>query len=249
MIMRALALATTALACAMVSGCGSSSTTASVPVRPATTSTVAAIGVTVPTPAPLPRPKPKPKPAPLTQPPAGPSPGSLPQTEQLPSASTPAFHAEMAALWNGVRDDSVGAALPAFFPEGAYVQLKQIAGAQSDYRDRLMVDYGLDLGAAHSLLGADPTSASLVEVQVPASYAHWVNPGACYNGVGYYEVPNSRVVYREHGELRSFGIASMISWRGAWYVVHLGAILRSGAGGEVDEPSTGAGVSAPSSTC
>jgi hypothetical protein len=155
----------------------------------------------------------------------------------------------MAALWNGVRADSVGAALPAFFPEGAYVQLKQIAGAQSDYRDRLVVDYGLDLGAAHSLLGADPASASLVEVQVPASYAHWVNPGACYNGVGYYEVPNSRVVYREHGELHSFGIASMISWRGVWYVVHLGAILRSGGGGEVDDPSTGAGVSAPSSTC
>jgi hypothetical protein len=111
----------------------------------------------------------------------------------------------------------------------------------------LVADYGLDIGAAHALLGSDPASARLLEVMVPQSYAHWVDPGACYNGVGYYEVPNARVVYRQHGEVRSFGIASMISWRGVWYVVHLGAIV--GTSGLVDDPSTGAGESAPSSTC
>jgi len=31
--------------------------------------------------------------------------------------------------------------------------------------------------------------------------------------------------------------------------VHFGAILRSGGGGEVDDPETGTGYSAPSSTC
>ena len=41
----------------------------------------------------------------------------------------------------------------------------------------------------------------------------------------------------------------MISWRGVWYVVHLGAILRSGESGMVDEPSSGAGVSTYSGTC
>ena len=49
-------------------------------------------------------------------------------------------------------------------------------------------------------------------------------------------MPNARVVYREDGQIRSFGIASMISWRGVWYVVHLGAILRSSDAGAVDEP-------------
>jgi hypothetical protein len=83
---------------------------------------------------------------------------------------------------------------------------------------------------------------------VPESYAHWVSPGACYNRVGYWEVPNARVVYRLGGELHSFGIASMISWRGVWYVVHLGAVLRTG-GGVVDDPSTGVGQPVPSSTC
>ena len=75
-------------------------------------------------------------------------------------------------------------------------------------------------------------------------------PGACYNRVGYYEVPNSRLVYREgDDEERSFGIASMISWRGVWYVVHLGAVTRRVTEGVVDDPSEGVGESAPSSTC
>ena len=67
--------------------------------------------------------------------------------------------------------------------------------------------------------------------------------------MGYYEVPNARVVYSENGASRSFGIASMISWRGEWYVVHLGAVLRSSEAGAVDEPAVGPGSSAYSSTC
>jgi hypothetical protein len=155
----------------------------------------------------------------------------------------------MDALWSGVRDNALAAALPAFFPESAYAQVKQIADPRGDYTSRLLPDYRLDLGAAHALLGTDPRSARLVEVRVPQSYAHWVDPGACYNGVGYYEVPNARVLYTQNGQIHSFGIASMISWRGVWYVVHLGAILRPSAAGVVDDPSSGPGQPAPSSTC
>jgi hypothetical protein len=56
-------------------------------------------------------------------------------------------------------------------------------------------------------------------------------------------------VYQLDGQTRSFGIASLISWRGEWYVVHLGAILRNSAAGEVDEPAVGPGYSVPSRTC
>ena len=153
----------------------------------------------------------------------------------------------MAALWDGVRLGSVQTALPAFFPEAAYVQLKAIGDPAGDWSGRLVRDYALDLSAAHAVLGADPGAARLVRVIVPADYAHWVDPGACYDSVGYYEVPNSRIVYRQGGAIRSFGIASMISWRGVWYVVHLGAIV--GPSGVVDDPSGGEGYSAPSSTC
>jgi hypothetical protein len=167
----------------------------------------------------------------------------------MPTAHTRAFHAEMAALWQGIRSDSVRAALPAFFPEAAYAQLKGIADPTGDWQGRLVADYRLDVAAAHVLLGPHPAGAQLVTVQLPAAYAHWVAPGVCSNTAGYYEAPNARVVYRSDGEVRSFGIASMISWRGVWYVVHLGAVLRPTGGGVVDDPSTGPGVSAYSSTC
>jgi hypothetical protein len=84
---------------------------------------------------------------------------------------------------------------------------------------------------------------------VPQQYAHWVRPGTCENGIGYYEVANSRLVYEQGGQTRSFGIASMISWRGVWYVVHPGAVERSTNQGAVEDPEMGEGTSQPSSTC
>jgi hypothetical protein len=155
----------------------------------------------------------------------------------------------MTALWQGISAGSASAAMPAFFPEGAYAQVKAIADPRADYANRLVHEFSLDLGAAHGLLGGSAASAQLVGVEVPSSYAHWVSPGACDNSVGYYEVPNARVVYRVGGQTSSFGIASMISWRGEWYVVHLGAVTRGSDAGVVDDPSSGSGSSAPSSTC
>jgi hypothetical protein len=226
-----------------LSACGGASPTSTPsqpPERAQTPTTPTTTTVTQPPPAPR-KPKRRPKPKP--------DPGSLPQTDQLPSADTPTFHAEMDALWAGVQTNSLAKAMPAFFPERAYVRLKAVGDAQGDYTGRLVADYRLDLAAAHSLLGADPGSVDLVGVKLPPSSVHWVDPGVCYNRVGYYEWPNARLVYRQNGAVRSFGIASMISWRGVWYVIHLGAILRPSAAGVVDDPSLGAGVSAPSSTC
>jgi hypothetical protein len=175
--------------------------------------------------------------------------GTLPQTMQFPSATDPAFTAEMAALWSGIVSGSVTPALSAFFPRTAYLQLKTgLPNPSADWQERLIADYQLDIEAAHALLGPDAAAATLVSVSVPAQYGHWIGPGVCANGIGYFEVANSRIVYQQDGVTRSIGIASLISWRGEWYVVHLGAILRSG-GGEVDQPATGPGYSAPSSTC
>jgi hypothetical protein len=221
-----------------IAACGGSTrqvlTTATRAATPPLTATIQ------PPPSP-PKPKPKPKPKPA------PNPGTLPQTTQLPSASTRRFHSEMNALWAGVVADRLGRAMPAFFPEAAYVQVKAIGDPQGDWVERLVGDFRLDIDAAHALLAGH--AAQLVRVQVPRAYAHWVDPGACYNRIGYYEVPNARVVYREGGQIHSFGIASMISWRGVWYVVHLGAVQRSAAAGVLDDPSPGPGTSAPSSTC
>ncbi len=190
-----------------------------------------------------------PPPTTTAPPPTTTSPGWLPQTATLPTTTSPIFSANVAALWDGVSTGSAQNAVPAFFPESAYLQLKTIPGAQNDFNERLVAEYEEDVSAAHQLLGPAAAVAKLVGVDVDGSYAHWVPVGTCDNDVGYFEVPNSRVVYSINGQVSSFGIASMISWRGEWYIVHLGAILRSGGGGEVDEPVSGPGRPTYSSTC
>ncbi len=176
-------------------------------------------------------------------------PGTLPQIYRVGSSRTPTFHAEMQSLWTAVFTGHSAEARDAFFPETAYAQVKSIGDAAADWESRLYADYRLDIDAAHALLGTAPASTHLIGVSVPEQYAHWVAPGACLNRVGYYEVPNARMVYRENGQVRSFGIASMISWRGRWYVIHLGYVGKLSIGGRIDDPSAGPGVSAPSSTC
>ncbi len=172
--------------------------------------------------------------------------GSLPQTDALPSSDSPQFGANMASLWSAITQNAPDAAL---VPEAAYLQLKTLPSDSSHYEDRLLYDYSLDIVAANGLLGPGASTATLVGVNVPEQYAHWVPPGVCDNQIGYFEVANARVVYDEGGVTHSFGIASLISWRGEWYVVHLGAILRDSDSGIVLDPEVGAGYSAPSSTC
>ena len=155
----------------------------------------------------------------------------------------------MRGLWAAIAGAPIASARAAFFPEAAYVQLKSVGDPAGDFEYRLFYDYRLDIAAAHALLGPARGASRLIRTTVVAGYAHWMPPGVCDNRVGYYEQPNARLVYRENGQLRSIGIASLISWRGVWYVVHLGAILRGSAGGVVDAPSAGPGVSVYAGTC
>jgi hypothetical protein len=178
--------------------------------------------------------------------PVVPGAGSLPQTSRFPSTTTTPFRNVIYDLWLAVTTGNASLAGPAFFPEAAYVQVKAIANPESDWQDRLWGDFTLDVAAAHALVGGD---AKFVRVIVPTAYAAWVSPGACANTLGYWHVPGARVVYQRGGETRSFGIASLISWRGEWYVVHFGAVLRSGASGEVDDPETGPGTPGPPGGC
>jgi hypothetical protein len=187
-----------------------------------------------------------PAPPPPSALPVAPGAGSLRQTNAFPGTTTTAFRNAIADLWLAVTTGDPSLALPAFFPEAAYVQVKAIADPQADWRSRLWGEFTLDVAAAHALVGRD---ATFVRVIVPDEYAAWVDPGACYNSIGYWHVPGSRVVYEEGGETRSFGIASLISWRGEWYVVHFGAVLRAGTGGEVDDPAAGPGAPGPPGGC
>lgn len=179
-----------------------------------------------------------------------PPPQGLPQTMVLPSASSQIFQGEMTDLWTAIVTGNPSVALQSFFPLTAYRQVKAISDPTADWNSRLAGDYVLDIKAAHDYLGADAGQAHLVETIVASPrYAAWIVPGVCYNKVGYWHVPGSRLVYRVRGQLRSIGIASLISWRGQWYVVHLGAVIRATASGVVDDPAPGTGTPGPPGGC
>lgn len=192
-----------------------------------------------------PRPRPaKPKPSAL---PVGPaSAAAAPQTKAFPDTSGTAFRNATHDIWLAITTGDPGYAKPAFFPEKAYEQIKAIADPASDWTNRLWYDFTLDVAATHKLV---KPGATLVKFEVPAQYAQWIPPGACYNSTGYWHVPGTRVVYRQDGTTMSFGIASFISWRGDWYLIHLGALTRGGAYGIVDDPAQGAGIPGPPGGC
>jgi hypothetical protein len=172
-------------------------------------------------------------------------PGTLPQNNQVPSDQSEAFHARMADLWKGMVNDSLPAAMHAFFPRSAYVQIKAINDPGADFQNRLVSAYRLDLGAAHDLLGPDATSAKLLSVSVPKQWT-WIPPGGCYNTVGYWHAPGARLVYKVGNQIRSFGVFSFISWRGEWYIVHLSSYDKPGT---VDSPAIGRGSYGPAGGC
>jgi hypothetical protein len=249
---RALALAGALLAAVgvLAAGCAGPGRGHGVAGRPANASTPAAPGSRSPsrsaTPTPrsaTPTPRADASPSVLSVPPP---PGNLHQTRAFPSASTRAFHAEMTDLWAAMVTGHAKLAVQAFFPLSAYQQVKAIPDPAADWQTRLWADFRLDVGAAHRLVGH---TGSLVRVIVPSGQAAWIDPGVCFNSVGYWHVGGARLVYQKHGQIRSIGIASLISWRGRWYVVHFGAVLRNGAYGIVDQPAVGTGVPGPAGGC
>ncbi len=171
------------------------------------------------------------------------------QTSTRPPAQSTVFQAEMTDLWAGVVAGRPKLAMPAFFPLVAYEQVKAIADPAADWQNRLVAEFGADVIAAHDLIGDRARHATLLRVIVPEQQADWISPGVCDNGVGYWHVAGARVVYRVGGRVMSFGIATLISWRGRWYVVHLGGELRTNAGGMIDQPSAGPGVPGPPGGC
>jgi hypothetical protein len=146
-------------------------------------------------------------------------PGTLPQTMARPSGTDPVFLAKMGLLWRALVTGDASVALPAFFPEAAYLQVKAIANPDADWHQRLIHLYDADIAALHARLAGRP--AALVGVTVPDAAATWVLPGAEYNKGSYWRVYGTVVHYTVGGQAAAFEVQSLISWRGQWYVVHL----------------------------
>ena len=249
----AVAVPSAVAATVLLAGCGSGSSAASGPGREPGRGATPSATASRPGPSLTSAPPTKPAASPSPHPPASarplpvaPGAGRLPQTRAFPDADSVAFRNATDDLWLAVTSDQPNLALPAFFPVRAYEQVKEEFDPAGDWRNRLWVDFADDIAAAHHLTGR---GATLVRVDVPTAQADWIGPGACSNLIGYWHVAGARVVYRRQGQVRSFGIASLISWRGDWYVVHFGAELRDSSEGVVDQPADGPGEPGPPGGC
>jgi hypothetical protein len=166
---------------------------------------------------------------------ATPDPGALPQTNALPSGQDAAFQAGAQSLWQAIVQDKPELARSFFFPLSAYRQVKAIWDPDADYQNRLISWYDLDIQAAHARLGST-SDARFVSMTVPESNAEWIEPGVEYNKGSYYRVYGTRLNYQVNGHAASIGVFSLISWRGEWYVVHLGPSTRAATEGIVYDP-------------
>jgi hypothetical protein len=171
---------------------------------------------------------------------------SATQNSSRPSTG-PALSRQLTTLWRAIGTDSATLSRRVFFPEGPYLSMKsgKIPDPAADYRTRLVALYDLDVAAYHRWAGG----ARLVRVNVNPGLATWIAPGACENRIGYWHLPGVRLVLARHHRLWSVGVFSLISWRGVYYVVHLGPNPRVANVGTLDDPRLGAGGPGPGGGC
>lgn len=170
-----------------------------------------------------------------------PDPGALPQTDARPGVGS-TFVAHMRVLWSAITRDAPSVARPVFFPESAYRQVKAIWNPDGDYRNRIWANFIRDVAAYHRYLSLHAAAARLIGVTPAPAAAVWVPRGACENGVGYWQLPGTRLVYDIGRARYSVGVYSMISWRGVWYPIHLGDTTTPSGSGTVDDPQIGTGT-------
>ena len=178
-------------------------------------------------------------------------PGLLPSTSDEPPTDVASVSSRMAPLWTAIQTGSLSTGMTVFFPESAYLRMKTgvISNPPADYQNRLVALYNMDLGVYQVALGSSPSSAAFVSVGVDPKLAHWVPPRACVNTIGYWHLPNIRISYSSGDSVSSLGVFSLISWRGVWYVVHLGPVPRTSGSGLLDLPASGPGTPGPGGGC
>ena len=236
-VARLAAAAAVAAALAVLTGCSAGSTVRLPSARPASRARGGHERAAPPT-----RTHATPCPSPSALPVAPPMP-TQPAADHAPSRAptTQAFGNAVHDIWLAVTTGDPDDALPAFFPEKAYEQVKAIGNPDADWQSRLWYDFTLDLAAAHKLV---PRDATLVKVIVPASTRSGSAPapattasatGTCQG--------RASSTGRAESPARSASPRYLLARR--LVLVHFGAVVRGGAYGIVDDPEPGPGVPGP----
>ena len=161
-----------------------------------------------------------------------------------------AFTTQMNDVWNAISANSQEQALKNFFPGSAYIQMKRgvLANPSGDFSSRLLAFFKLDLAAYHQLIVSGGPS-KFIGVRVNPAQISWISVGVCENKIGYWHLGPVRVVYEQAGVVKSFAIASLISWNGVWKIIHLGPNPRAKNIGTVASPALGPGSPGPGGGC
>lgn len=150
-------------------------------------------------------------------------PGTLPQTDENPTGTGAEFGSRMKVLADAIINNTPDSAISTFFPVSAYKQTKKLNDPATDWNNRLIKSFREDVANANKALGTNAKNAVFTGVTVPNT-AVWVKPGEEYNVGPYWRVFKSQMNFTVDGKNIQIPIESMISWRGQWYVVHLGKI-------------------------
>jgi hypothetical protein len=176
-------------------------------------------------------------------------PGRLAPTRSEPALGV-ALTGRMTTFWNALVRGDAARARGLFFPRSAYLRMKTglLASPSDDFDHRLLAFFDLDVTAYHRTLvrGGQPT---LVRVAFRARDAAWIAPGACENLIGYWHLPGVRFIFRHGAATWSVAVNSLISWRGVWYVIHLGPNPRASNVGTLDRLQRGAASPGPAGGC
>lgn len=159
-----------------------------------------------------------------TTPPTTVDPGTLSQTDDKPASSSSEVDRMGQLLWDAIVADDPSVALETFFPLAAYEQVKDIWNPESDWNNRLIAAFEADVASLYTQLGNSADQAVYLGIDIPGDQAQWIYPGGEYNKVGYWRVYGTTLDYAINGVEKSLPVYSLISWRGEWYVVHLGPI-------------------------
>lgn len=146
----------------------------------------------------------------------------LPQTDDRPSISSPAFQRRLELVFAAIVADDPTIGEPAFFPKIAYEQVKDIKNPGADWKSRLLRAFGRNIHAYHKDLGESPEACRLLGIEVDEARVKIMAKGKEGNKLPYHRVTRSKIRWADAaGKERTFELTSLIAWRGEWFVVHL----------------------------
>ncbi len=127
--------------------------------------------------------------------------------------------AERAALLvQALREDNPDLALPFFFPQDAFRQVKGIKDPDR-YFKRLIDVYRADLQAMRASL-KDPDHVTFVRFSL-GRQRRWVQRGKEANDLPYWANYKASIVVLDAGRERTLPVRVLITWDDRWYVTHL----------------------------